>query len=105
MTAAPRQVLALLMQENDAGAATIGEYLITLLALLWNEKEGFDGKKPFGNSDWDGEVVETLVRAGLVAGTVDEDGNTDDWDWDMADELIAAAIRALGTEERAAATC
>lgn len=98
MTAAPspQQVLALPMQENDAGAATIHDYLITLLALLWNEKEGFDGKKPFGNSDWDGEVVETLVRAGLVAGTVNEDGDTDDWDWDAADELVATAIRALG---------
>lgn len=40
------------MQENDADAATIRDYLKALLLRLWEQGEGFDGKRPFGNSGW-----------------------------------------------------
>lgn len=40
------------IQENDAGAKTIGEYLKKLLLTLWDEEDGFSGKRPFGNSSW-----------------------------------------------------
>lgn len=95
----PQQILALPMQENDAGAATIRDYLIALLAMLWDEKEGFNGKRPFGNSDWDGHLVIALVRAGLVDGEIDEDGYLDGCDDDAVEELIADAIQALGYSE------
>lgn len=92
----PQQVLALPMGENDAHAATVRDYLVTLLALLWDEKELFDGKKPFGNSGWDGELLVPLIRAGLVEGEVDEYGGIDEVDDDAAERLIGSAIQALG---------
>ncbi len=92
----PQQILALPMPENDAHAPTIRDYLVALLATLWDEKDGFDGKRPFGNSDWDGDLVIALARAGVVDGAIDEDGYLDGCDDDAAEELIAAAIRALG---------
>lgn len=93
----PQRVLALPMpDDNDAGATTIGEYLIKLLATLWDEKEGFDGKRPFGNSDWDGDLVVALIQAGAIEGELDEDGYINSCDDDAAEELIAAAIQALG---------
>lgn len=92
----PQQVLALPMQENDADAATIRDYLIALLATLWEEKDGFTGKRPFGNSGWDGDLVIALIRAGLIEGALDEDGYLESCDDDAAEELIAAAIQALG---------
>ncbi|ACU71843.1 hypothetical protein Caci_2934 [Catenulispora acidiphila DSM 44928] len=96
-TLTPYQVLALPMPENDADATTIGDYLIKLLATLWDEKEGFDGKKPFGNSDWDGDLVVALIQAGAIEGELDEDRCIEFCDDDAAEELIAAAIQALGT--------
>lgn len=93
---APQQILALPMQENDADAATIRDYLIKLLATLWDEKEGFDGKRPFGNSDWDGNLVAALIQAGAIEGELDEDGYIESCDDNAAETLIADAIQALG---------
>lgn len=97
-TATPRQILDTPMQENDAEAATIGAYLAALLLGVWNEGEGFDGKRPFGNSSWEGEVHEALVRAGHVTGTIDSDGYLDpltDEAEQTAQALVEAAIRTL----------
>lgn len=95
MTADPAQVLACPMQDNDADAETIREYLIALLSELWILKEAFGGKRPFGNSGWDGELAVALVRAGLVTGVVDEDGDLDSADWDSVESSIAHAINHL----------
>lgn len=92
-----QQILDLPMEENDAEAATIRGYLIKLLATLWDEGEGFSGKRPFGNSGWTDDLDRPLGRAGLVEATFDEDGYLDDIDRKRADELIHRAIQALGT--------
>jgi len=93
--ATARQALDLAMSDNDAGAATIRDYLIELLARVWSEGEYFNGKRPFGNSDWDYELFPPLITAGLVSGRLDEDGYADDIDDSSARRLIAAAIREL----------
>jgi hypothetical protein len=89
-------VLDLPMPANDANAMTVRQYLATLLVNLWDEKEGFSGKRPFGNSGWECELYKPLVVAGLIAGRIDEDGYFDELDDDAGDTLIAEAIRALG---------
>lgn len=99
VTLTPQQILALPMGENDANAATIRDYLITLLTTLWDEKDGFDGKRPFGNSDWDGDLVVALIQAGAIEGELDEDGYIGSCDNNAAEELIGAAIQALGHAE------
>lgn len=76
---------ASLPEGNDAGAATVRDYLIKLLALVWAEDEGFDGKRPFGNSGWTYDLMEALMNAGIVA--KDDD--------DTAHQLIADAIQHL----------
>lgn len=95
--ATARQVLDLPMQQpNDADAATVRDYLVKLLATLWEEGEGFSGKRPFGNSGWDYDLFPPLIRAGLVRGEFDEDGYIEDLDDRTANQLVAAAIRELG---------
>ncbi len=91
------QVLALPMQENDADAKTIGEYLVKLLKTLWANGEGFSGKRPFGNSGWDYELYYPLVKARFVRGTVDGDFsyNIENCDKKAADKLINKAIDSL----------
>lgn len=94
----PAEILALPMpQPNDAIAATIGDYLVNLLALLWAEGECFSGKRPFGNSGWDWDLYPPLIAAGLVSGELDEDGYIDTVDEPGADALIVAAIEHMRT--------
>jgi hypothetical protein len=82
-------VLSLPMEDNDAGAATVKEYLVELLAHLWDEGEGFSGKRPFGNSGWEYDLYEALGNAGLIANV------NSVTDRNKARRLIAQAIRSL----------
>lgn len=92
----PEQVLAVEMpQPNDAGAHTIRDYLVTLLATLWKEQEGFSSKRPLGNSGWEFDLYLPLVRASHIQGSVDEDGYLDECDSDAGFLLIADAIATL----------
>lgn len=96
------RVLHLPMEENDAGAATVGEYLGLLLSTLWLQKEGFSGKRPFGNSDWDSAVYIAMGNAGLCEIELDEDGYIETFSQEAecaADELILQAIRLLYKHE------
>ena len=88
-------VLDIKMQENDAGADTIRDYLKTLLSELWAAGEGFSSKRPFGNSGWEFELYVALVKASAVKGELDEDGYIDTVDYKAANKLIFQAIGEL----------
>lgn len=88
-----QKILDLPMQENDANARTVREYLKTLLFMLWERREGFSGKRPFGNSGWEHELYDALVAGGVLNG--DEDGRILDSETGFADALIEAAIQGL----------
>lgn len=97
------EVLNVPMEDNDADAATIGEYLSRLLLKVWQQREGFSGKRPFGNSGWDWDLYAALGKAGLVEMTFDEFGYIDDIDAAearKADDLILSAIEDLFVEGR-----
>ena len=83
------------MQENDAEAKTIGEYLEKLLLTLWDEEDSFSGKRPFGNSGWKWEVYTALISAKVVNGKLDEDGYIEEVDFSMADDVVRNIIIAL----------
>ena len=90
-----RQVLDLALPDNDSGTDTVRGYLTALLALVWEHEQGFNGKRPFGNSGWQDDLYAPLVRAGLVEGSFDEDGHLEAVDA-AAEQLIQAAIDELG---------
>jgi hypothetical protein len=92
----PEMILDLPMQENDAKAETIREYLIKLLHTLWNEGEGFSGKRPFGNSGWEYELYIALIKGGAVPGKFDELGDIESFDPLTANAAISSAINFLG---------
>lgn len=85
-------VLVHKMQENDARAESIGDYLHSLLWTLWSEGEGFSSKRPFGNSDWESDLYAALVKGEFVDGEVDEDGYLDWCDKGGAKNLIFQCI-------------
>lgn len=67
MQMTPDEVLALPLPSNDAGAATVRDYLKALLLTLWREGEAFSGKRPFGNSGWDSELLDAIPEAACVS--------------------------------------
>jgi hypothetical protein len=84
--------------EHDSGCTTVREYLRELLRKVWTEGGGFSGGHPFGNSGWEYDLYEPLVRAGLIAGKTDEDGYVISCDRAAGDALIAQAIEVMCSE-------
>lgn len=89
------KLLNLPLPSNDADAPTVRDYLIALLREAWEQGENFC-KRPFGNSGWQYEIYAPMVKAGIVPGTIDSDGELDDCDTRAADALMDKAIQALG---------
>ena len=90
------EILTLPMEPNDSGATTIGGYLRELLHQLWREGEGFNGKRPFGNSGWENDLHCALVKGGAVEGVLDAEGAIEEIDEFAADDAIDEAINAMG---------
>lgn len=96
-------ILDLPMGDNDANAATVRGYLKALLTKLWEEDEGFSGKRPFGNSGWSRELYFPLVKAGRVKGEIDtvdtyggvEQECLEEYDAEACNQLIFDAIDQL----------
>lgn len=89
------EILAIEMEDNDAGARTVREYLVLLARQCWMEGEGFSGKRPFGNSGWHYEVYGALMRAGAITGDFDEEGCINDCDTDAGYKLVMMALSTL----------
>lgn len=51
----------------------IRDYLCELLLNVWEERETFSGKRPFGNSNWEYDLYKPLVKNGVVEGKMNED--------------------------------
>lgn len=90
-----KDILDLKMPRNDAKAETVRDYFKSLLLTLWQEEEGFSGKRPFGSSGWQTEVYSALVTHGAVTGNQDADGYLHECDESAADALIRSAIKSL----------
>lgn len=82
-----------MVQPNDGDAATVGEFLGLLLSTLWLQGEGFSGKRPLGNSDWQQQVYMSMVEGGFADRIINRWGDEDIDDPIAADELILMAIR------------
>lgn len=78
---------------------TISEYLKTLLKTLWEEEEGFSGKRPFGNSGWKSDIFECLVKNSVIDGRLDSEGYIDRIDYDTGDKIIYLLLDYLFDEK------
>lgn len=87
-------ILDILMDDNDADALTVRDYLKALLRQLWIEGEGFSGKRPFGNSAWEYELYYPLVKAGVIQGQI-VDGYLENVDYRAGRQVIMDAIESL----------
>lgn len=87
--------------ETDIGRVTIRYYLQTLLTKLWEEAEGFSGKRPFGDGAWQYPVYESLIKHGVIDGELDEEGYVDSMDTQEADKVVAKLIKWVFQPRRA----
>jgi hypothetical protein len=90
--------LGLPMEKNEAGAATIREYLKAILLGVWTRGADFDGKRPFGSSSWQCDIYVALIKADVVEGSLDGDGFVATVDEDAADAIVKSAIEAMTAE-------
>ncbi|HSE45047.1 MAG TPA: hypothetical protein VLA89_06930 [Gemmatimonadales bacterium] len=95
MELTPQIVLNLRIEEPDSGATTVREYFQLLLKTLWKEGEGFSGKRPFGNSGWEWDFAQALIKAGVPIGCLDGDGYIEHMNKDEFDKLVIGCIEAL----------
>ncbi len=63
--------------DYENGKKTIRDYLHDLLKTLWNQGEGFSGKRPFGNSGWEWHLLTALALAGIIEGEIDTEYEDD----------------------------
>lgn len=84
-----------LPEDNDSGALTVREYFIELAKMIWNEGESFNGKRPFGNSGWEYDIRWALVHSKIVEGSLDEDGDLEEYDAQRVHDLVLAALEYL----------
>lgn len=97
----PNEILEIRFFCDDLGyKLTIREWLCELLLRLWDKGEGFSGKRPFGNSGWEWDVVPALIEAGVITGKIDDDGYVDECDEKALQDCIDAAIKCLASAAR-----
>jgi len=89
------EVLCCPMLPNDANAGTVGEYLLKILRNVWEDGEGFSGKRPFGNSGWEYDIYYSLAEEGLIDATVDDEGEYIKLDKATGHKLVKQAIMAM----------
>ena len=86
---------------NIKEGTTLREYMQLLLTTLFEEGEGFSGKRPLGNSGWDYEVGKSIALAGFIDCDIDNFGSEDPLEWDVdydndeAQKLIFSYINQL----------
>lgn len=70
-------------------------YFKALLRKLWDEGDGFSGKRPFGMSGWYMDLAETWIKAGYLEGQFDDDGYVEDYDAVTYEKYVQRCIEAL----------
>ena len=73
-------------------ACTVRGYLRGLLRALVVQGEGFNGKRPFGNSGWKYQLAAAMIREGVVEGSLDDEGYVTHCDQDEVDRILLALV-------------
>lgn len=102
MALQPADALDLKFYDGDSGSMmTIRAYFKAQLSALWDEGEGFSGKRPFGNSGWEDVLAGVLIQHHCISGTIDEaESDADfieviDYDRDSYEVFVQQMIEAL----------
>ena len=91
-----KKILDLPLPENNGPEEKdVRGFLKALLHRMIELGEGFSGKRPFGDSGWEGDLEWALIKGNVIDGTIDEDNyarNANEHQFVLA---MTAAIEAL----------
>jgi len=59
---------------------------------LWEDKEGFSGKRPFGDSGWEYDLYKPLIINNVIEGRLDDDNGIEYVDKEQANNVIKSLI-------------
>lgn len=59
--------------EHKGEKITFNEYLKEILIAFFMEGETFNGKRPFGESDWRYDICEAFIKNGVIEGKLDKE--------------------------------
>lgn len=93
-----KEILDLEFESTDLNKKiTIRDFFKELLATLFKEGEGFNGKRPFGNSGWDYDLCDCLAQNGIIDGECSDNFGFTVWDYDSkeAERKILELIKEL----------
>lgn len=80
---------------KDTGADTVEDYLITLLLEVVKWQDVFDGKRPFGNSDWlVNDIGYSLAIEDLIDSQPDIYGELD-FNYGAVEEAVYDAVEGI----------
>ncbi len=93
-------ILDLIFYSDDLHCRiTVRDFLKKLLTKLWEEEDGFTGKRPFGNSCWKDDIFTEMCKRKIIDGEIEyfEDGSilSIDWDGKKGNEILLDAIKRL----------
>jgi hypothetical protein len=83
------KALDLRITHKQLGDISLREFFCNLLIKLWDEQEGFSGKRPWGNSGWDEPVYAALIKAEIINGEFDSEGCIKSCDFGEGSEFIS----------------
>lgn len=98
------KLLAHTFTPHDIGdEMTVREYLSKLLQGILRQGESFSGKRPFGNSGWEHNLVVPAIQCGALNGElvgIDDDIEGAGWKSDEYDALLQELVLyAMGVTE------
>ena len=74
---------------------TVREFLKKILSTFIIEREQFSSKRPFGNSDWDSDLIKLFIKMRIIKGTVDEYDDIEDFDNKKFNLILQKLIKEL----------
>jgi hypothetical protein len=72
---------------------TIGDFFKKLLIKLLYEQEEFNPKRPFGNSNWDQDLIRCLIQNELIMGSIDDDSCPINYRWTDVNKFVDQLIQ------------
>ena len=91
----PEQVLDLTIDIDLQEPMTLRQMLCELSTTLWSDQPLFDGKHYRKNSSCDLAVYKVLVVAGVIEGTLDEEGDLAQCDEIAGRDYLQSLIRKI----------
>lgn len=67
---------------------TVREFLQTLLSRFVEEREQFSTKRPFGNSDWDSDLIILFIKKHIMKGKIDQYGNIEEFNYKQFNTIL-----------------